>query len=476
MANELLSDGHIHLFNAGFLPIEGFLMSRGVWKEAAEAFTNFIDNHIERDWPRAPLAELSASERERQDLYEMLEQELTGESDNHDADQPDLIKRVVGFVSEDELAALRVHLNRFRRGRETRLTDRAISGSAAISDDREALELLLRETAAQAGPVETGVNSLMECLPPFSLVDWILFLMIHESRLEKAYGQAWDGDHSVGLRVHHMMDMENHYKSKRVLYSLPERHKRMLELAKRAGSTLLGFTAFDPFRNDCLAIIEAAIGSGFRGVKFYPPNGYRPIGNHAGDIQDGPSHEVVNDRNLAFFQWCAMKERDIPIFTHCTESGAVESRPGTGKFADPAGWGTVLEQDGLGSLRLCFGHAGGQEGWFAKSEDDFNNSYAGEVFRLCTKYPNVYCDFGYFDCVLRERKAKAFIVRLTAAIEAAPVFANKCCFGTDWHMLAKLNSRKYISRFLDIMEATEPLRQHKVQFFGGNLRNYLKIS
>lgn len=81
MTNELIADAHTHVFNAGFLPIEGILMSRGVQQEVARAITDFIENRVERDWPPPAPSRASESERRRQLLYEMLEQELISPSE-----------------------------------------------------------------------------------------------------------------------------------------------------------------------------------------------------------------------------------------------------------------------------------------------------------------------------------------------------------------------------------------------------------
>lgn len=464
MTNELIADAHTHVFNAGFLPIEGILMSRGVKSKLASYIAGFIEKMVERTWPPLATSLASKNAKQRQRLYEMLEQELTRPAKVDASGASDLIDRVVDAVPEDDLLAI-----------DDGLTS-AGTRPTSVGDRRDELKRLLHAADNQAGPVETGENlTRPRTMSVGSFIEWILLLLVHESRIEKAFSDAWDGKPRLDRRVHHMMDMECHYPSKRVLYPLSERHERMQAVAEKAKLPLVGFSAFDPFRRDCQQIIEGAIEAGFTGVKFYPPNGYRPIGNSASDIKNGPAPDEVNRRNMDLFGFCVRD--DVPVFTHCN-SGGMESRPKdkTGKFSDPAGWEQVLETRGLSSLRLCLGHAGGQEGWFSKTADEFDRSWAGHVFRLCTnpKYNNVYCDFGFFDQVLDGSAAKRFGARLLAAIEADKGFADKCCFGTDWHMIARIGSRKYISRFAAVLDGSPKLKEHASKLLRDNLLNYLK--
>lgn len=176
---------------------------------------------------------------------------------------------------------------------------------------------------------------------------------------------------------------------------------------------------------------------------------------------------------MKLFEYCVNAE--VPVFTHCS-NGGMESRQKAGCLSNPAGWRQVLETDGLSSLRLCLGHAGGQEGWFALTVKEFEESWAGEVFRLCTnpQYNNVYCDFGFFDQILDNSDSKRFVVRLSAAIKAKKDFATKCCFGTDWHVIARKGPGRYVSRFVELLNGDPDLQEHAQKFMRDNLLNYLK--
>lgn len=97
------------------------------------------------------------------------------------------------------------------------------------------------------------------------------------------------------------------------------------------------------------------------------------------------------------------------------------------------------------TLRLCFGHAGGELGWFGLQPEEPREceppekSFADEVIAICSTkhYPNVFCELGYLN-ELREKPAAAKLqARLIAAIAASEEkkeLASRICFGTDWHM------------------------------------------
>ena len=465
----VLTDAHTHVFNAGFLPIEGVAMSRGVDADTAGTFADVIERLVERAAPRAN-RHLSLDERQRLPLYEMLERDLIS---NSLAETPsEFIASVVDAVPQSDLAALRASLLRVRNKIGAAAPDMRLQrADLAQAEERLLLHQLLIVVDRKVGPVETGEEgTAIAGLGIGSLVRWILTLLIHESRIEKAFSRFWKGEIEFSLRIHHMMDMENHYPSDRVLYKEPEREERMVALANSAAVPLVGFVAFDPFRRDCLDIVKRALDNGFVGVKFYPPNGYKPIGNTKTDIPRGATPSEVNQRNLDFFRLCV--DRDTPVFTHCTRGG-MESRKGTGEFSNPDLWEQVLDTPGLDRLRLCFGHAGGQEGWFGTSPLPFEQTDAGKVVKLCAR-PNVYCEFGFFDKLLEKNLSNAFGDRLEHAIQANPGFEKKACFGSDWHMVSvKRKSNELAQNFVQLIEARPYLSQYSPGLFERNLRSYL---
>lgn len=480
-----LADGHTHVFNVGFLPVEGILLSR-LPKWLATRHTEILLRLLEVDAPTLTAAEAAGYQRARLALMEMLEAELTAPQALSPFGEEDFFARLARLIPREDVIALAPVLEDTGDTEPLREDTRAVSAmrTRALPDDdvtgaRRRFDALLREAHREAGPVETGRPTELSplAISAGGLIKLLYLLVIHESRIVRSFPKSWNGPPQFDFFVHHMMDMKNHYTGRPPHYDFAsEQHDRMVAVAKLSSVPLHGFTAFDPFRPDAerLAIVDAARNRGFRGVKFYPPNGYRPLDNMDGDIVNGPSAAAVNKRNLEFFEYCV--NYDFPVFTHCTSSG-FESRPGvTGPFSNPIHWRHVLETAGLDKLRLCFGHAGGQDGWLAPPTPEGNtrwfNSYAHQVVELCSEYDNVYCDFGYFDELLTGEDWLFFQRRLEDAVTTHPIFAAKCCYGTDWHLItAQGHARDYPERWFAIVR-DKPWQETTMRF---NCARFLKL-
>ncbi len=437
---DLLFDGHTHIFNVGFLPVAGILLAHGASADNAIPTAAIVNHFLEREKPPEPA--FSEGVRSRLPLIDMLERHVDGTLELPSG--RDFIAAFALSVPSHDLKELEGVL----RSHSDRAADVASRGrseamiAAARPDDadlRARLDLILRATARETGPIETGSGESIRAFNKSAggIVEWLMTLTRHESRIVRQFAGFWsEPGHFLG-RTHHMMDLAKHYQGKPEYDFATEQHDRMRAVAAEAEVPLIGFTAFDPFRDDSLNIVKRAISSGFCGVKFYPPSGYKPLGNTKKDIKNGPKPDVVNARNHEFFQWCV--DNDVPVFTHCT-AGGLESRPGTGVFSDPHLWRDVLNTNGLSGLRLCFGHAGGQDGWLATTDEAGDSiweaSYAREVADLCETFPNVFCDFGYFDEALTPPDSARFGARLSVAFRQFPKrLSIKCCFGTDWHLV-----------------------------------------
>ena len=453
-----LVDGHTHMFNVGFLPIEGIVLSRVDNADLADAIAALCERLVETE-RLEPASGLTGFAGERARLYERVQEELDAEELTHTSE---FIAEFVELVPPEDMEFLRHDLHRGAS---------SVGKQSPAEDGRANLKAILEWSDDRLGEVETSERRAIRGKSVGSLIRWLLTLIIHESRIEEASRRYWKHIPPFQIRVHHMMDMELHYESRRVLYDRRERQQRMRTLQANAVG-LVGFVAYSPFREHAVDIVQHAIEEeGFSGVKFYPPNGYRPIDNKPDDIVDGPSAAEVNARNLDLFHYCADPEKDVPIFTHCTSTG-MESRPGhTGCFSNPKGWETVLNTEGLSSLRLCFGHAGGQDGWLAQSDADFENSYAGKVVYLCETFDNVYCDFGYFDKLLQRDSADVFRHRLDRVFESHEQFRRRCCFGSDWHLIAmEKHAKEFGKIFADLVSPS--LRD---AVMGGNAASFLKL-
>jgi predicted TIM-barrel fold metal-dependent hydrolase len=283
--------------------------------------------------------------------------------------------------------------------------------------------------------------------------------------------------------VHFMMDMQLAFEVPTPpYYPFAQQLEFMRKLQQDNPHTIIGFSAFDPRRDNWEPLLNQALKDGFSGFKFYPAMGYLPIGNKEPKVQA---------RIEAFFDCCV--EHDIPVFVHCTPEG-FQTRNKEGLNAHPKHWKTLLEDERWSRLRLCLGHAGGgragnkginSPGWMAESESEWIdvNNFARIVAELCTAYPNVYCELGYITELLDGNAPRE---RLIANIEKARRDAkdagrpydlmNKIAYGSDWHMPDMVNNTQdYLGVFVDIMNRPEYV-PYRDKFFSENAYQYLKLS
>lgn len=474
-------DCHTHVFNVGFIPIQGVLRAREVPEPLPLTIAMILERLLERE--RTAFAAVSDDH-----VIGLVNRALTRKAGFNILQGDDYYTRYASAVSAAALEDLRAvlmnpeldpHLQPGTRAKvETQRKQFALAEGHA--DLRARLETILREVDQRAGLLETGEDEQhILGLSLFGVMKWLSLLVQHESRIVEAFKPAWENSDDMVGQVHQMMDMHLHYGGRAPVYEFgSEQIARMVAVQQYASVPLAGFVAFDPFRDDSqrMQIIRDAVDKkGFVGVKFYPPNGYKPLQNTPKDIPDGPKAQVVNDRNMDFFKWCAAT--DTPMFAHCSLGGMESRRNQTGAFSWPGYWRTILDQPGLSKLRLCLGHAGGDEGWIApiNPADDraWECSYAAIVAYLCQNYDNVYCDFAYFDSIL-DGAGDNFGKRLAWAVEKFPKLGLKICYGTDWHLLMVKNKcSEYALILRGILDGQDALKPFIDDFFYRNTLRFL---
>ncbi len=271
----------------------------------------------------------------------------------------------------------------------------------------------------------------------------------------------------------------------------------------------LHFVAWNPFvsKDDfssanprALEIVKQGIAMGAKGVKFYPPMGYRPAGNAecgfpvAPDKKRNPlAYEQWQGRyegwhpsdldalNARLFRWCVAN--NIPVFAHCNHGDmrADSGEPNYGELAHPKYWAKLLEQREFHELRLCLGHAGGADYWVGiveKPDEDFTG-WGREVVGLCLRYPNVYCEVGIHADVANAGLAARFVARLQRVMpmrcaEANRTFADKIMYGSDWYMPVPETTSVYLNSFLAIFQ-TRAMKDYYSKFFCTNAMRYLNL-
>lgn len=331
-----------------------------------------------------------------------------------------------------------------------------------------------------------AVTQLMDPMAWGKPENYLEFFLTMLKSEEEMLAKVIDG-YGTGLPplqiVHYMMDMEMAYPGgKPPKYPFfPDQVEYMQKLQRLHPNDVYGFCAFDPrrpgnWRQRC----EDAIEKGFIGFKFYPPLGYKPSG-------DDPTVQAITNE---FFDFCV--EGDYPVFAHCTPQG-FQTHLKEGRNAHPNNWKAVLENPRWSNLRLCLGHAGGEDvvtddtnspGWMAADDNEWNtaDNFARIVTELCTTYPNVYCEVANMFPMLNPDNGATFVANLERARTDASAkgrpyeLMDKIAYGTDWHMPDMVdNTRRYFEVFLKIMNRSE-YKPYINKFFWQNSYSYMSVT
>lgn len=453
-------DIHTHLFNLNYLPVRGILQSYGIPYPVA-ALTAFLLKQI-TDNPKNKLNKTFFDEELDSFPIELLK-----------ADDDDIINHLSMNVSEETFfhPTFQLHLN-----------NAIIQGYIDIDDESKSFiygeEKFSFEFIQQK--IFSIVKKILELLKDgFDYIKWFFFMMRSEDKILNMLLSSYSND--VDQFVFHMMDPRYFFPGKPRL-SMKDKIKRMHKLIQENENKLIGFVAFNPKRRTKkgIELIEYALKKGFKGVKFYPPLGYRASQNEKQikEYYDIPNGKKIEARVSNFFEYCVDGNRDIPVFTHCTPDGfeAVPQK-NSGRSSDPIFWENLLNKPGMKNLRVCLGHAGGEKGWAASNEEDFINSYAYKVYQLCIKFPNVYCEVGFLAHIKNDSERKNFIKRLQNLFskkEGDFHFAKKIMYGSDWHILFNDGLQlDYHKEFINIFRS-DILCDYKQDFFALNAKRYLK--
>ena len=311
--------------------------------------------------------------------------------------------------------------------------------------------------------------------------------------------------------VSHMMDLGPVYDQKPDGKALLDFHKqqvrRMEDLQRQEKSGLIYFVAYCPYRDEpgtdrsmsALDLVrDAVMNHGAKGVKVYPPSGYRAAGNDSPDRpfslftqfpgkqwdarykRFSPEKAQGLDTELnELLEWCI--ERDVPVFVHAGH-GEFEARKGYGMWnSNPLYWEKFLESHSSPGkpckLRLCLGHAGGGDYWFG--EGKFKD-WGERVYKLCTSYPNVYCEITTGDEIIDPESQAYFVDQIASKFEESKAhcrypFSSKLMFGTDWYLPDKGKPQAVMEHAQQAFLHPR-LRKHYSDYFSGNARRYLKTN
>lgn len=347
-------------------------------------------------------------------------------------------------------------------------------------------------------------------------VRFLWFLTQNDAEMTRLFVLQYKGApmRDTPLMVSHMMDLGPVYNQgpsgTELLDFAREQVSRMEEYQKRPESNMIYFVAYNPYRDhwmggksgDARELVRSAIEDhGAWGVKVYPPSGYRPAGNkikprptgiratipgQQWDARYGPlgeSKDAALDKRLEdLLLWCI--EKDIPVFVHAG-TGEFEARKGYGLYhSDPSFWRQFLDNhpsaDGSPCrLRLCLGHAGGDDFWFGGTN---YLEWGKAVYDMCRRFPNVYCEITTRADLVDPNKQAFFVDRLAKSFDDSQPdaagrpypwsFSKKLIYGTDWY-LPDASDRDKVLIATERAFLHKKLRGHYKDYFFGNALRYL---
>jgi hypothetical protein len=522
-------DAHSHFFNLDYLPEKGMLYRYGVpWPVAGlvAALLHGATPTIDPDGTAAPAASLDLGlldALDEQQLKAYLSDELLD-------GEPTALFFLKMFKPSLRSALVRQRLFEAVAADPSLKADEARKEAKEQDirgqyDGRSTPELVLELTYLTLMRGDDDADSLYSDADASATKERVRgamrtlkLLMSPESAI---VDQAAKDFPQVDLFVHHMMDMERPYDDRPPLeFEGQIRHARWLndhynaKPAPSPGPKLAFFVAYDPFRRDADLVWEGE-GQGARGIKFYPPSGYRPAdtvvpeepkrtfpvtASHAQRKQwdaryDGWDEAAIDEQNQAVFQEAVT--RSLPIFSHQNDSGfAVGDTWGQVDYGElmgaPCHWQRLLDtMDPPPTVILA--HAGGTGAWFNEHSDGWSERYALQAYNLCVSYPTVYCDFGGASRILEEDERLEFVDRLehlTGLKANAPSghapgdlcarttevsyrkyeLEDKILYGSDWLVSLEDDREDYLCRFGEAFKPNTPLGKHRQKFFGGNAK------
>ena len=500
-------DVHTHLFNARDLPIEGIARANGVPRGVARSLAKLVNHWTPAEdlneragQAEAAPAPAAAAPEAVPDKVSEVARSVRANVESRRGARPEAAG---GEGAEAAGASLLEPLTEAERqellkyagtGGAPEAAEPAPAAVAATADER-AVEAVARVLQKAKIPPEESAAAQAEAFSVANLRGYVRFLGVITRRHAGIARQVSGQYPAVDLFVHHMMDMARTYDDEPAV-RFADQSKLMARLDAGTGGRTIHFVAFDPFRRgDALAYVKRGLAAGAIGVKFYPPSGYsatdnkilpRP-GDAAGAAQwdsryggreplDGAKLDAIND---ALFAFCADPANDVPIFTHCTPQG-FEAAKDYGKKSSPEYWASVLKKHP--NLRLCFGHAGGHDYWFAASGGESAQKAFGEqVVELCLAHRNVYCEVGYLEQVADPAARDKLAARLAEVMNRSSgdgswKFGERIMYGSDWFMIAKEpRQASYLADFWAAFQDArlEPWRR---RFFGRNAVEYLKLA
>lgn len=499
--NSPLIDIHTHTFNARYLPLRSILLGK---RDAFPPITWLISDDC--------AATLAAALIERTELEATAGQEgvvrrdMTTQAHEH-RDKGLVCGIFLGLL--DKAAANGC----WQKGLSPK---DQLARLDQVADRMNMQERIAVMTATRMMGMEDRLEGQNKTNALRGAVRFLWFLTQNDADMTRLFGLQYQDAPMQGspLLVSHMMDLGPVYNQApngtELLDFAKRQVQRMEEFQNRPDSHMLYFAAYTPYRDywmggkpdDALNLVRSAVEEhGAWGVKVYPPSGYRAGGNKikprptgirariAGQQWDARYGPLGDDKDAAlnkkltdFLLWCI--EKDVPVFVH-SGTGEFEARKGYGAYhSDPRFWRQFLDDhpspDGSPCrLRLCLGHAGGEDFWFGGTK---YSDWGQQVYEMCRRFPNVYSEITSHAQMVDPNKQAFFVDRLAGLFDDSKrddtgkpypfSFSKKLIYGTDWY-LPDAAERHQVLLATQRAFLHGRLRGHYKNYFFGNALRYL---
>jgi uncharacterized protein len=291
--------------------------------------------------------------------------------------------------------------------------------------------------ALRIAPFRWFFKAVMKAIIPWSKNDKV---HRYSSFLKAAYRKSQEGNlkHLLGYYPEGTkfiilpMDM-SYMGAGKVREEIDEQHRVLAGLSRneKYSDLIIPFAQIDPRRPGALERLRALVENEyFRGVKIYPPLGYRP------------EHDVLMTDIYPY-----MAEKNIPLMVHCSPGSVCAkgiSKKEAHTLADPDNYKIVM--DTYPDLRICLGHFGGISEWRRHIDEPRTpekQTWLKKILALikCGQYPNLYTDISYTIFNFDEN-----VPLLKILLEDQQII-DKVLFGSDFYMV---ESEKYSEKRFSI--------------------------
>jgi amidohydrolase family protein len=246
-------------------------------------------------------------------------------------------------------------------------------------------------------------------------------------------------------------------------------------------------------RDDPMALVkDAVLNRGHLGVKFYPPMGFRPLGNEplpdsfwndcpvVGELRRGGLGADLDKALRRLYDFAG--DNDVPLMAHTSPTNITATKFRT-EIMHPAFWANVIAY--RPGLRINFAHFGDTD---ILASGDAN---AKSLMNLMTTAPgsageHLYADSAFLSEILSNPSGMqgefAGLLGRTPPPGCAAL-AERLMYGTDWEMVVieGRSTTAYLSDFqalFDVLAASPTLNPHgdlNDRFFGRNSADYLGL-